>query len=229
MSRIFAAASGIVFQPFLPKLKVTIDWATTPSLDGMGPTTSRHDAVDGRAAGRPGSGSPRGRPRSARRAGRRPRPWGCRSGPGTARACSSARVDSALAGSHDDASLFWTSVRLLANPEETPSTTTQKASTIHLVTGPVSLPATWRCMEDSNAYRGKRDVRGLPRSHSQEAAGVNAIPGHHGWPVLPIPAAPGTADRVRRCRRCASRTRRPGPRAGSSPRSRPPPPARTAR
>jgi hypothetical protein len=47
----------------------------------------------------------------------------------------------ALAGSHDDASLFWTSMSLPAKPVEATSTTTQKASTTHLVTRPVSAPA----------------------------------------------------------------------------------------
>ena len=54
---------------------------------------------------------------------------------------SSARVDSALAGSQEDASLFWTSVSLAANPPATTRITSQTARTIHLVTRPVSLPA----------------------------------------------------------------------------------------
>ena len=37
-------------------------------------------------------------------------------------------VDSALAGSQDEASLFWTSVSLAANPEATTKTTIQAAS-----------------------------------------------------------------------------------------------------
>ena len=47
-------------------------------------------------------------------------------------------MDSALAGSQDEASLFWTSVSLAANPEATTKMTTQATRTIHLVTGPVS-------------------------------------------------------------------------------------------
>ncbi len=50
-------------------------------------------------------------------------------------------MDSALAGSHEEASLFWTSVSLAANPEATTKMATQAARTIHLVTLPVSLPA----------------------------------------------------------------------------------------
>ena len=50
-------------------------------------------------------------------------------------------VDSALAGSQDEASLFWTSVSLAANPEATTKMTIQAARTIHLVTRPVSRPA----------------------------------------------------------------------------------------
>src|SRR3954452_12325229 len=59
---------------------------------------------------------------------------------------SSALVDSALAGSHEEASLSWTSVSLEANMPATPKTTIQATSTIHLVTGEVSFPAIWRCM-----------------------------------------------------------------------------------
>ena len=50
-------------------------------------------------------------------------------------------MDSALAGSQDEASLFWTSVSLAAKLPATTKTTSQTASTIHLVTRPVSLPA----------------------------------------------------------------------------------------
>ena len=50
-------------------------------------------------------------------------------------------MDSALAGSHDEASLFWTSVSLDAKPEATTKMTIQAARTIHLVTRPVSWPA----------------------------------------------------------------------------------------
>ena len=54
---------------------------------------------------------------------------------------SSARVDSALAGSQDAASLFWTSASFEENAPRPTKATSQAASTIHLVTGPVSLPA----------------------------------------------------------------------------------------
>src|SRR4029078_650218 len=59
---------------------------------------------------------------------------------------SSALVDSALAGSQEDASLSWTSVSFDANMPPTPKTTTQATSTIHWVMGEVSFPAIWRCM-----------------------------------------------------------------------------------
>ncbi len=50
-------------------------------------------------------------------------------------------VDSALPGSQEDASLFWTSVSLAENPPMITTTTSQAARTNHLVTLPVSLPA----------------------------------------------------------------------------------------
>src|SRR4051794_28147889 len=59
---------------------------------------------------------------------------------------SSALVDSALAGSQEEASLSWTSVSFWANMPLTPQMTIQATSTIHFVTGEVSLPAIWRCM-----------------------------------------------------------------------------------
>ncbi len=54
---------------------------------------------------------------------------------------SSARVDSALDGSQDEASLFWTSASLEPKEPRPATAINQKPSTIHLVTGPVSLPA----------------------------------------------------------------------------------------
>src|SRR5262245_15360683 len=56
--------------------------------------------------------------------------------------CSSASVDSALAGNHDDASLFSSSVIL--DPKPNPSTivtTTQNARTAHLTLRPQTAPA----------------------------------------------------------------------------------------
>src|SRR6478672_8888415 len=59
---------------------------------------------------------------------------------------SSAFVDSALAGSQDDAWLSCTPVSLPASGPATATTRIQKTSTSHLVTRPVSLPAICRCM-----------------------------------------------------------------------------------
>src|SRR3954447_4173871 len=59
---------------------------------------------------------------------------------------SKARVDSAVAGSQDEASLFWTSVSFEAKAPATPTVRIQKASTTHFVTRPVSFPATCRCI-----------------------------------------------------------------------------------
>src|SRR3954453_231459 len=58
----------------------------------------------------------------------------------------SALVDSALPGSHEDASLFWTSASLPANVPSPTNATSQKPRTSHWATLPVSLPAIWRCM-----------------------------------------------------------------------------------
>ncbi len=50
-------------------------------------------------------------------------------------------VDSAEAGSHDDASLFCTSTSLGLSGASRNARSTTAAATIHLVTGPVSFPA----------------------------------------------------------------------------------------
>ena len=50
-------------------------------------------------------------------------------------------VDSALSGSQVDASLFWTSASLAERLPAPTKITIHATSTIHLVTGPVSLPA----------------------------------------------------------------------------------------
>src|SRR3954453_8910426 len=86
---------------------------------------------------------------------------------------SSALVDSALPGSHDDASLSCTSVSFWANPPERPKTTSQATSTIHVVTGEVSLPAIWRCMSGTPSEGGDGRHRGFPRDRSEfDLAGV---------------------------------------------------------
>src|SRR5262245_38868844 len=59
---------------------------------------------------------------------------------------SSALVDSALAGSQDDAWLSWTPVSLLATEPAAISMMIQKARTNHFVTRPVSFPAICLCM-----------------------------------------------------------------------------------
>jgi hypothetical protein len=50
-------------------------------------------------------------------------------------------VDSAEPGSQDDASLFWTSISLELKLLIRPVMTTTPTNTIHLLTGPVNLPA----------------------------------------------------------------------------------------
>ena len=59
---------------------------------------------------------------------------------------SDTRVDSADEGTHEDCSLFLTSASLPPRAPMTTVSSTMTASTIHLVTGPVSFPAIWRCM-----------------------------------------------------------------------------------
>src|SRR4051812_10726275 len=58
----------------------------------------------------------------------------------------SAFVDSAVSGSQDEASLFWTSVSFAAKPDATATISSQATRTSHFVRGPVSFPATARCM-----------------------------------------------------------------------------------
>jgi hypothetical protein len=50
-------------------------------------------------------------------------------------------VDSADSGSHDDASLFWTSMSLALSGMAMAKSAIHPRRTIHLVTRPVSLPA----------------------------------------------------------------------------------------
>src|SRR3954449_7785933 len=76
---------------------------------------------------------------------------------------SSALVDSALAGSQDEASLSWTSVSFWANMPLTPQMTIQATRTIHFVTGEVSFPAIWRCMGFTPSEGGDSGHRGFPR------------------------------------------------------------------
>jgi hypothetical protein len=58
-------------------------------------------------------------------------------------------VDSASPGSHDDASLSWTSASFALSGAMASAKKITIAATIHLVTGPVSLPAISACMGDS--------------------------------------------------------------------------------
>ena len=55
-------------------------------------------------------------------------------------------VDSALAGSQDDASLSSMPVSLPANGPRTATTAIQKTTVIHFVMRPVKTPATFMCM-----------------------------------------------------------------------------------
>ena len=54
---------------------------------------------------------------------------------------SKARVDSADSGSHEEASLFCTSASLAAKLAAPAATSSHTTRTIHLVTRPVSVPA----------------------------------------------------------------------------------------
>ena len=85
-------------------------------------------------------------PRTGRRRARRRRRWGSRRGPGRGRASRTPGWTRRLPGSQDDASLFWTSVSLDAKAPATPTARSQRTSTTHLVTRPVSLPAICRCI-----------------------------------------------------------------------------------
>ena len=75
---------------------------------------------------------------------------------------SSALVDSALAGSHDDA---WSSVTWLSlPPKDQPATaiTIHNPATTHFVTGLVSFPAICLCMSSSPAETTDSRHRGFP-------------------------------------------------------------------
>src|SRR4051794_33168452 len=73
------------------------------------------------------------------------------------------RVDSAELGSHDEASLFLTSLSL-APREDSPTVAARiPTRTSHLVTGPVSLPAICRCMGDIQTPGTDIAPPGLPR------------------------------------------------------------------
>src|SRR3954451_23941547 len=80
-------------------------------------------------------------------------------------------VDSAEPGSQEDASLFWTSTSLLFSGAMMPTRTKAPTRTIHLVTGPVSLPAICRCMGPLDqrrtvfVIRNKRESEGEVLDH----------------------------------------------------------------
>ena len=63
-------------------------------------------------------------------------------------------VDSADPGSHDAASLFWTSMSLALSGMAMPRSTIQATRTIHFVMRPVSLPAICRCMAPTLSVAG---------------------------------------------------------------------------
>src|SRR5665809_145883 len=75
---------------------------------------------------------------------------------------SSTLVDSAEAGSQDDASLFWTSMSLAENVDITPAMSSATTTTIHLVTRPVNLPAICRCMRELHHEAGPVGIRDFP-------------------------------------------------------------------
>src|SRR3954453_4002692 len=90
---------------------------------------------------------------------------------------SSALVDSALDGSQDAASLFWTSVSLDANPLATTRIRIETGRTIHLVTRPVSLPAILRCMGELHHEVGTVFIRVFP-DQTPKGFRTHRVPGH---------------------------------------------------
>src|SRR3954451_23457753 len=82
----------------------------------------------------------------------------------------SAFVDSALSGSQEEASLFWTSASLEANRVQAPRPMMiTAAATNHLVTGPVSFPATARCMCLLQHFLHSRCIGVFPDAHMTPA------------------------------------------------------------
>src|SRR5688500_12225093 len=75
---------------------------------------------------------------------------------------SSTWVDSAESGSQLEASLFWTSTSVAENVDITPAISSVVTTTIHLVTGPVNLPAICRCMGGTPSQGGDFGIRDFP-------------------------------------------------------------------
>src|SRR3954462_15282030 len=86
----------------------------------------------------------------------------------------SAFVDSALSGSQEEASLFWTSASLEANRVQAPRPMMiTAAATNHLMTGPVSFPATARCMCPLQHFLHSLGIRVFPDAlRTPPAAGM---------------------------------------------------------
>src|SRR5215216_6542224 len=83
-------------------------------------------------------------------------------------------VDSAEAGTQDDCSLSFTSASLVPRIPRPTVRMIVATATTHLVMGPVSLPATWRCMRTTlsgGTDIGIRSCRVRPRE-SQEFIGA---------------------------------------------------------
>ena len=83
---------------------------------------------------------------------------------------SSAFVDSALAGSHEEASLSCTSVSFEANIPATPKTATQAMSTIHLVMGEVSFSGDLAMHGNYSIRRWGQPASGFPRVGEVDSA-----------------------------------------------------------
>src|SRR4051812_23750737 len=75
---------------------------------------------------------------------------------------SATRVDSAEDGTHEDCSLFLTSASLVPSEAITPVSRMTATRTTHLVTGPVSFPAIWRCMGSLHQKAGTVGIGDFP-------------------------------------------------------------------
>ncbi len=93
-------------------------------------------------------------------------------------------VDSAEAGSHDEASLFWTSTSLAFRLLIPPAITSAATTTIHFVTRPVSRPAICRCMFRTLSGSGGSRHRGFPRSDPGDPEN-SSVPGRTGPAARP--------------------------------------------
>src|SRR5882757_875276 len=143
-----SAISGALFQPSLPRLSGTIVCSALPSADGIGPVTLPSSCL--KVPNCLASAAPLARSAAVRPDGRSytmtPNSvFGDWNAPCRLRAW----VDSALPGSHEEASLFSALLSLPASDPAKATTISQNTRTRNLVRRPVSSPAKDRVIRGS--------------------------------------------------------------------------------